>query len=69
MANRIKKAAGKTPVSAWLTERIVEHLEQGHLDALFDEFYRDVNPSPESVREADAMFERLTGRRLAEGAA
>lgn len=65
VAKRIKKAAGNVPVSTWLTERIEEHLEQAELDRLFEEFYRDVSPSAESVREADAMFERLTGKRLA----
>lgn len=62
IAKRIKDAAGKIPVSTWVTERIEEHLEQEELDRLFEEFYRDVNPSPESVREADAMFLRLTGK-------
>lgn len=64
VAKRIKKAAGKVPVSTWLTQRIEEHLDQEELDRLFEEFYRDVKPSPKSVREADAMFERLTGKRL-----
>lgn len=63
VAKRIKRAAGRVPVSAWVTERLEEHLDQAELDRLFEEFYRDVNPSPASVRAADAMFERLTGKR------
>jgi hypothetical protein len=61
-AKRIKRAAGKVPVSAWVTKKIEEQLQQQELDALFEKFYEDVNPSPESVREADLLFERLTGR-------
>lgn len=63
IAKRIKRAAGNVPVSTWVTERLEEHLEQTKLDQLFEQFYRDVNPSRDSVREADAIFERLTGRR------
>lgn len=69
VAKRIKQAAGRVPVSTWVTERIAEHLDQEELDRLFAEFYRDVKPAPASVREADAMFERLTGKRRGSGAA
>ncbi|MBI1946404.1 MAG: hypothetical protein HYS27_11945 [Deltaproteobacteria bacterium] len=69
IAKRIKRAAGKVPVSTWVTEKLEEQLRQEELDALFEEFYLDVNPSPASVREADAAFERLTGRRPRRGAA
>ena len=68
-AKRIKRAAGKVPVSAWLTEKIEEQLRQQELDALFEAFYLDVNPSPASVREADALFEQLTGHRPRRGVA
>ncbi|OGQ14898.1 MAG: hypothetical protein A2138_02850 [Deltaproteobacteria bacterium RBG_16_71_12] len=68
-AKRIKRAAGKQPVSAWVAEKLEEQLRQDELDALFEEFYLDVNPSAASVREADAAFERLTGHRPRRGAA
>ncbi len=62
VAKRIKRAAGERPVSAWVTERLAEHLEQAELDRLFADFYRDVAPSAKSTRDADRMFERLTKR-------
>jgi hypothetical protein len=59
-AARIKKAAGKTPVSAWVTGVIEERLDDAELERLWQEFYRDVRPRAADAKRADAMFRRLT---------
>ncbi len=61
-AARIKKAAGATPVSAWVTSLIEEHLDDAALDRLWQEFYRDVNPGKEAIRKADAILKRSRRR-------
>ncbi len=60
VAARIKKAAGQTPVSAWVTGIIEEHLDDAELERLWQEFYRSVRPRGADARRADAMFRRLT---------
>ena len=60
VARRIKKAAGKTSVSAWLTEVIEERLEDAELDRLWEEFYASVAPSSADVRRAGKIFDKLT---------
>jgi hypothetical protein len=62
-ASRIKKAAGQTPVSSWVTDLIEEHLDEAELERQWQEFYRAVNPSRKDVKRAEGMFERLTKRR------
>jgi hypothetical protein len=59
-AARIKKAAGATPVSAWVAGVIEEHLEDAELERLWQEFYRSVRPRSDDVRRANAIFKRLT---------
>ena len=59
-AARIKKAAGATPVSAWVAGVIEEHLEDAELERLWQEFYRSVRPRHDDVRRANAVFTRLT---------
>jgi hypothetical protein len=59
VAARIKKAAGKTPVSAWVTGLIEERLDDSELERLWHAFYRSVRPRSEDVRRADSMFRRL----------
>jgi hypothetical protein len=59
-AARIRKAAGATPVSAWVTSVIEEHLEDAELERLWREFYRSVRPRGDDVKRANAMFKRLT---------
>jgi hypothetical protein len=59
VAARIKKAAGKRPVSAWVTSVIEERLDDAELERLWQEFYRSVNPSRADKKRADAMFRRL----------
>jgi len=60
VAARIKKAAGKTPVSAWVTGVIEDRLDDAELERLWREFHRSVRPRPDDVRRADAIFRRLT---------
>ena len=62
-AARIKKGAGRMPVSAWVTEIVEERLESGELERLWREFYEAVQPHRADIRRADALFGRLTGRR------
>lgn len=59
-AAKIKKAAGRRPVSAWVTEVLEERLEDAELERLWQDFYRSVRPRAEDVRRADAIFRRLT---------
>jgi len=62
VAARIKKAAGDSPVSAWVTGVVEERLEDAELERQWREFCRHVHPSRDEVRRADAMFRRLTKR-------
>ncbi len=59
VAARIKKAAGSTPVSAWLTDLIEEHLDDDALTRQWEAFYADVSPSRADVRRAEAKLKRL----------
>jgi hypothetical protein len=59
IAARIKKAAGRTPVSAWVTGLIEERLDDSELERLWQAFYRSVRPRREDVRRADSIFRRL----------
>jgi hypothetical protein len=59
-AARIKKAAGASSVSAWVTGIIEEHLEDALLERMWQEFYRSVRPRKGDVRRANAMLRRLT---------
>lgn len=69
VAVRIKKAAGRAPVSAWVTDVIEDRLEQAELDEAWAAFVRDVNPSREDARQADAMFKQLVKSSRKKGAA
>lgn len=60
VAAKIKRAAGTTPVSAWVTDVIEDRLETAALERLWEEFYRGVAPRPSDVRRAEAIFRRLT---------
>jgi hypothetical protein len=60
VAARIKKAAGDTPVSAWVTGVIEDHLDDAELDRLWQDFYASVRPRRADVRRADAILRRLT---------
>ena len=60
VAARIKKAAGKTPVSAWVTDVIEEHLDDAELERAWEEFYRDVSPSKAAQRWASGVVRKVT---------
>lgn len=60
VAARIKKAAGSTPVSAWVTDVIEDRLEDAELERAWADYLRDVKPSREESRRAEAIFKRLT---------
>ncbi len=68
-AGRIKKAAGETPVSSWVTGLIEEHLDEGELERKWQEFYEAVSPSRKDVKRAEAVHQRLTKARRRRGAA
>jgi hypothetical protein len=67
IAGRIKKAAGDTPVSAWVTDLIEDHLNDAELDRQWDAFYREAAPKRKNIRRADAMVARLTRPRRSRG--
>jgi len=60
VAVRLKKAAGRVPISAWVTQIIEQHLQEAELEAAWQAFLRDAAPSRAEARQADAMFQRLT---------
>lgn len=60
VAKQIRKAAGKNPVSTWVTNVIEERLDDAELDRQWEAFYRDVNPGPRAEREAKRILEKLT---------
>ena len=68
-ANRIKKAAGAAPVSAWVTDLIEEHLDDRELERQWQEFYRAANPSRADERRAEHLHQRLTKTKRRKGAA
>jgi len=59
VATRIKKAAATTPVSAWVTAVVLEHLDDAEIERQWRDFYRDVRPTPKDIREADGIYKRL----------
>jgi hypothetical protein len=69
VAGRIKKAAGATPVSTWVTDVIEERLDDAELERRWQEFCRDVDPTRQDIRRAESMLQRLTKRGKRRGAA
>ena len=63
VARKIKRAAGREPVSSWLTDLVEEHLDDRELERAWAEFCRDVAPTRANSKRADAMFARLTKRK------
>lgn len=59
VAGKIKKAAGTTPVSQWITDVIEDRLDDAELDRLWQEFYQSVGPSRADSKRARALFKRL----------
>jgi hypothetical protein len=62
-AARIKRAAGIRAVSAWVTDVVEERLEEKELERLWRAFYQSVRPARRDIRRAEAIVDRLTGRR------
>ena len=69
VASRIKKAAGRVPVSAWVTEVIEERLDDAELERQWQRFYAEVQPKAADLRRASTMLRRMTNRRPKRGAA
>jgi hypothetical protein len=69
VAGRIRKAAGKTPVSAWVSDVLEERLDDTELERQWQQFYQDVKPSRQDVRRAETTLKRLTKRPARRGAA
>ena len=63
VAGRIRRAAGRQPVSSWVTAVIEEKLDEAELERQWEAFYRAVAPKRGDVRRSDAIFRRLTRRR------
>ncbi len=63
VARKIKRAAGREPVSSWLTDLVEEHLDDRALERAWGEFCRDVKPTRSNAKRADAIFARLTKRK------
>ena len=59
VARRMKRAAASKSVRAWVTEVIEDRLDDAALEQAWADFYRDVAPSAEDVRRADAVFKSL----------
>ncbi|HWA76649.1 MAG TPA: hypothetical protein VG937_30155 [Polyangiaceae bacterium] len=69
LAARIKKAAGRTPVSSWVTDLVEDRLNDAELERQWQAFYEDVRPSRQDVRRADTLLRRLTKSAARKGAA
>ena len=51
---RVKKAAGSTPVAAWVSQLIEHHLDEAELEQRWQEFVRDVAPTRQDTQRAEA---------------
>jgi hypothetical protein len=63
VAQRLKKAAGKTPVSTWLTGLIEDHLDERELEGKWEAFYEGVKPDASAERKAEEILKRATRRK------
>jgi hypothetical protein len=59
VASRIRKAAGGSSVSAWITGVIEDRLDDAELERMWQEFCRSVRPRSRDVRRANSIFKRL----------
>lgn len=59
VARRLKTAAGEKPVSTWVTEILLEHLDDTELERRWAEFYESVSPSAADVRKAKKLVASL----------
>ncbi len=63
LARRVKRAAGKKPVSSWLTELLEDHLSTQDLEGVWDRYIADMAFTERETREARARLDRLTKRK------
>ena len=63
LARRVKKAAGKKPVSAWLAKLIEDRLSDEEYERLLKEHFTDFPMTRAERRAGDEMFERLVSDR------
>jgi hypothetical protein len=60
LADKIKDAAGDTPVSQWVADLIERKLnEEDELEEQWNKFVKALPPDPESEARAAEMFDRL----------
>lgn len=64
-AARLKRAAGTSSVSAWVTQVVEERLEDEELERQWQAFLRDVALTREDMRRAGTKYKQLmsAGRR------
>jgi hypothetical protein len=60
LAARIKKAAGRLPISAWAARVIEERLDDADHERMWREFHGRVRPRAVDVKRADEIFEKIT---------
>jgi hypothetical protein len=63
LARKVKKAAGKKPVSAWLTELVDEHLSAQDLEGAWERYIADMAFTQRETEHARARLDRLLKRR------
>ena len=63
VAQRIKKAAGKTPVSHVAHRSHQDHLDERELEGKWEAFYEGVNPDASAERKAEEILKRATRRK------
>jgi hypothetical protein len=56
---RVKRAAGTTPISAWVSQLIEQYLDEAELEERWREFVRDVAPTRDDSHRAEATLKRL----------
>jgi ferric-dicitrate binding protein FerR (iron transport regulator) len=61
VASRIKKAAGKTPVSAWVASLVEEHLDEAELEQQFLAFCAAHPATGAELTRAEAILAELRG--------
>jgi len=60
LARKVKRAAGKQPVSAWLTELVEERLTRRELDQMWSAHVASFAFTAAETREARRRLSRLT---------
>jgi hypothetical protein len=63
LAEKIKRAAGEKPVSAWVTDQLEADLNEAELERQWLEFYNDLNPTAADRVWVDSALSRLHNRK------